>query len=47
MSGGKVSTKVRTFKTTTEQLMALLVWLTDQGVTHIAMKAGLAYSVRR
>ena len=43
MSGGKVSTKVRTFKTTTEELMALLVWLTDQGVTHIAMEATGVY----
>jgi transposase len=43
MSGGKVSTKVHTFKTTTEELMQLLVWLTDQGVTHIAMEATGVY----
>src|ERR1700722_5256398 len=43
MSGGKVSTKVRTFKTTTEELMQLSVWLTDQGVTHIAMEATGVY----
>jgi transposase len=43
MSGGKVSTKVRTFKTTTEELMALLIWLTDEGVTHIAMEATGVY----
>jgi transposase len=43
MSGGKVSTKVCTFKTTTEELMQLLVWLTDQGVTHIAMEATGVY----
>jgi transposase len=43
MSGGKISTKVRTFKTTTEELMALLAWLTDQGVTHIAMEATGVY----
>jgi transposase len=43
MSGGKISTKVRTFKTTTEELMALSIWLTDQGVTHIAMEATGVY----
>src|ERR1700743_301176 len=43
MSGGKISTKLRTFKTTTEELMQLLVWLTDQGVTHIAMEATGVY----
>lgn len=43
MSGGKVSTKVCTFKTTTEELMALLAWLTDQSVTHIAMEATGVY----
>jgi transposase len=43
MSGGKVSTKVCTFKTTTEELMALSIWLTDQGVTHIAMEATGVY----
>jgi transposase len=43
MSGGKVSTEVRTFKTTTEELIALLAWLTDQGVTHIAMEATGVY----
>jgi transposase len=43
ISGGKVTTKVRTFKTTTEELMQLLVWLTDQGVTHIAMEATGVY----
>jgi transposase len=43
MSGGKVCTEVRTFKTTTEELIALLAWLTDQGVTHIAMEATGVY----
>jgi transposase len=43
MSGGKVSTKVHTFKTTTEELMAMSAWLTDQGVTHIAMEATGVY----
>ena len=43
MSGGKVSTKVRTFKTTTEELLALLVWLTEQDITHIAMEATGVY----
>jgi transposase len=43
MSGGKVSTKVCTFKTITEELMALSIWLTDQGVTHIAMEATGVY----
>jgi transposase len=43
ISGGKVSTKVCTFKSTTEELMALLAWLTDQGVTHIVMEATGVY----
>jgi transposase len=43
MSGGKVSTKVRTFKTTTGELLVLLAWLTDQDITHIAMEATGVY----
>jgi transposase len=43
MSGGKVSTEVRTFKTTTEELTALSSWLTNQGITHIAMEATGVY----
>jgi transposase len=43
MSRGKVSSEVRTFKTTTEELVALSSWLTNQGITHIAMEATGVY----
>lgn len=39
VSDGKVSQEVRTFETTTSQLMALSEWLTERGVTHVAMEA--------
>jgi transposase len=39
MADGKVSTGVKTFKTTTKELMALSDWLSTEGVTHIAMEA--------
>ena len=36
---GNVSREVRTFKTTTADLMALSAWLSAQGCTHIVMEA--------
>jgi transposase len=36
-------TEVKTFKTTTQELMALSEWLSSQGVTHIAMEATGVY----
>jgi len=43
MVDGKVATEVKTFKTTTQELMDLSDWLTSQGVTHIAMEATGVY----
>ncbi len=43
MAQGKVSTKVQTFKATTEALLALSEWLSQHGVTHIAMEATGVY----
>jgi len=37
--GGSVKTEVRTFGTTTPDLLALSAWLAEQGCTHIAMEA--------
>jgi transposase len=39
MADGKVSTQVKTFKTTTQELMALSDWLSAEGCTHIGMEA--------
>jgi transposase len=39
MVNGTVTTEVKTFQTTTQQLMDLSDWLSSQGVTHIAMEA--------
>ena len=39
MVDGKVTTEVKTFQTTTQELMELSDWLSSQGVTHIAMEA--------
>jgi len=39
MVGGRVRREVRTFKTTTKDLMALSEWLSAEGCTHIAMEA--------
>ena len=36
---GKVTREVRTFRTTTRELMALSEWLSAEGSTHIAMEA--------
>jgi transposase len=40
---GKVEREVRTFKTTTQELMALSAWLSSQGCTHIVMEATGVY----
>ena len=39
MVDNKVRTEVKTFKTTTQELMALSNWLSAEGATHIAMEA--------
>jgi len=43
MVEGKITTAVKTFKTTTQDLMALSEWLSAQGCTHIAMEATGVY----
>ncbi len=43
MADGKVTTGVKTFQTTTQQLMALSDWLSSEGVTHIALEATGVY----
>jgi transposase len=43
MADGKVTTRVKTFSTTTQELMALSDWLSAQGCTHIAMEATGVY----
>ena len=43
MMDGKVGTGVKTFKTTTQELMTLSDWLSAEGVTHIAMEATGVY----
>ena len=43
MVEGKVRTEVKTFRTTTQELMALSDWLSAEGVTHIAMEATGVY----
>jgi transposase len=43
MADGKVRTLVKTFKTTTQELMNLSGWLSAEGVTHIAMEATGVY----
>jgi transposase len=40
---GKVRQEVRTFRTETNQLLALADWLTDEGVTHVAMESTGVY----
>jgi transposase len=39
MADSKVTTHVKTFKTTTQELMGLSNWLSAEGATHIAMEA--------
>jgi transposase len=43
MRDGKVTTDVKTFRTTTQELMTLSDWLSAEGVTHIAMEATGVY----
>jgi len=43
MTRGKVSREVRTFPTTTEELLKLSSWLAEQGITHIGMEATGVY----
>ena len=43
MEDGKVTTGVRTFKATTQELVALSDWLCAEGCTHIAMEATGVY----
>jgi len=42
-AGGKVRREVRTFKTTTRELLALSAWLAAERCTHIAMEATGVY----
>jgi transposase len=39
MANGSVRREVRTFKTTTKELLALSEWLAAEGCTHVAMEA--------
>jgi transposase len=41
--GRAVQHEVRTFGTTTRELLALVAWLTEHGVTHVAMEATGTY----
>ena len=43
VEGREVKREVRTFGTTTAELLALSAWLAEQGVTHIAMEATGVY----
>src|ERR1700692_2871579 len=43
MADGKITTQVKTFETTTQELMALSDWLSAEGITHIAMEATGVY----
>ena len=43
MADGKVTARVRTFNTTTQELMNLSDWLSAEGATHIAMEATGVY----
>jgi transposase len=43
MADGKITTAVKTFKTTTQDLMALSEWLSAEAATHIAMEATGVY----
>jgi transposase len=40
---GRVERQIRTFKTTTRELLALAGWLDSHGVTHVAMEATGVY----
>ena len=41
--GGELKQEVRTFATTTPELLALREWLSEQRVTHVAMEATGVY----
>jgi transposase len=41
--GRKVTQEIRTFATTTPELLALREWLTERRVTHVAMEATGVY----
>lgn len=43
MANGEADTQVRTFRTTTEQLLDLSAWLSTEGCTHIAMESTGVY----
>jgi transposase len=43
MADGKITTQVKTFETTTQELMTLSDWLSAEGITHIAMEATGVY----
>src|SRR5450631_3347547 len=43
MVDSKVTSPVKTFKTTTQELMALSDWLSAEGVTHVGMEATGVY----
>jgi transposase len=43
MVDGKVTTTVKTFRTTTRELITLSEWLSEEGVSHIAMEATGVY----
>jgi transposase len=43
LSDGKVTTEVRTFQTTTADLLRLSDWLAENGCTHVAMEATGVY----
>lgn len=43
MVGDKAHRECRTFQTTTDDLLALLAWLTEHGCTHVAMEATGVY----
>ena len=43
IASGKVEREVRTFKTTTSDLLDLSAWLADRGCTHIVMEATGVY----
>jgi transposase len=43
MVNGAVTREVRTFRTTTKDLLALSEWLASRGCTHVAMEATGVY----
>ena len=43
LKNGKVKKEIRTFGTTTRELLALREWLLSQGCTHVAMESTGVY----